>query len=149
MQEESGILSLLRHFFHSFYRVWLIHICLFRHCLTMVMHFVRSDTVQPWKEEKGALWGFIAAICPLISPLPLSSACVDTLCLVGCVCVHDQAVYTTIKPETWLPVSGTRPRFLEIIFIPHNGFKVCGAQTLVIAATSWAMLFEEIIMDSW
>lgn len=38
---------------------------------------------------------------------------------------------------------------LEIIVILHiSALNLSGAQTLVIAVTSWPMLFEEIIMDS-
>lgn len=38
---------------------------------------------------------------------------------------------------------------LEMIVILHvSASELCGAQTLVIAVTSWEMLFEEIIMVS-
>lgn len=38
---------------------------------------------------------------------------------------------------------------LEMIVILHiSALELCGAQTLVIAVTSWEMLFEEIIMVS-
>lgn len=38
---------------------------------------------------------------------------------------------------------------LETVVILHvSALNLGGTQTLVIAATSWAMLFEEIIMDS-
>lgn len=51
---------------------------------------------------------------------------------------------TNIKPETRLRKSGIRPRFK----CQCHPLKLSGAQALVIAVTSWAMLFEEIITDS-
>lgn len=102
------------------------------------------DCATTVKRGKGALQGFKTVSCQLylFSSSFVKSICTDRVFMFMTSWVQEFDLW---RGSEWVAcVLG-----LEIIVILHiSALNLCGAQTLVIAVASWAMLFEEIIMDS-
>lgn len=88
------------------------------------------------KRGKGASRGLTAASVSITSSLPLF----ELHTRFGLLSQREFNISAIIKPKEWHKVLG-----FEIAFDLHVSSV---AQTLVIAVTSCAMLFEELIMDS-
>lgn len=105
------------------------------------MHFVWGETEQQlWRKRKDTRQRFRMVVCLLLFFFFLFVFSFELIF------THDSGNFQNLRPVLeWLAcVLG-----LEIIVILRlSASNLCSAQTLVIAATSWPMLFEEIIMAS-